>query len=126
MKKLYLVLLIFFILSACNTKNVTIPNFDFSLWKNDSFGCGDYRENKKDILQKNKQAILSLTEKEIVRFFGFPEKTELINRSEKFYFYYLSGNSTCIKNTGLENSYIRIRFNSLGYSKEILFLQEDV
>jgi hypothetical protein len=126
MKKLFLVPLIFFTISACNTKNVSIPNFDFSLWKSDGYGCGEYRKNKKDILQNNKSALLSLTEKEIVRFLGFPEKTELITRSEKFYFYYLAGNRTCIKKTDLENSYIRIRFNSLGYSKEILFLQEDI
>lgn len=122
MKKKYLVPLIFIILSACNSKKVSIKDFDFSLWKNDRFGCGEYRDNKKDILRNNKSALLSFTEKEIVHFLGIPEKTELITRSEKFYIYYLSGNTSCIEKVDLENSYLRIRFNSLGYSKEVLFL----
>lgn len=126
MKKSYLALLICFSLFACNSKKVSIPNFDFSLWKNDRFGCGVYRSNKKDILQNNKSALLSLTEKEIVLFLGFPEKTELITRSEKFYIYNLTGDSSCKNAADLVNTYLRIRFNSLGYSKEILFLQEDV
>ena len=126
MKKLYLVILIFFSLSACNTKKVSIPNFDFSLWKNDRFGCGEYRSNKKDILQNNKSALLSLTEKEIVRLLGFPEKTELITRSEKFHIYNITGGPSCNEIAASGNTYLRIRFNSLGYSKEILFLQENI
>lgn len=126
MKKKYLQLILIVALSACSTKNISIPNLDLSLWKSDKFGCGEYRISKKNILEESKSNLLSLTEKEISHLLGFPEKKELIGRSEKFYFYSLTGNATCNKKKDLGNTYIRIRFNSLGYSKEILFLQEKI
>ncbi|MDP4680132.1 MAG: hypothetical protein NWS46_07160 [Cyclobacteriaceae bacterium] len=124
MMKNVMVVIIYVVLSACQTKRVTIRDLNFSDWKNDKLGCVHYRQNTKGTLEKNKEILLSLTENEIANTFGFPEKTELIGRSEKYYFYSLSGNTKCQDSLRLLHSYLRIRFNSLGYSKEILFLQE--
>ena len=124
MKVKFLLSFICILLIACEKKPVVLAGLDFSLWENDKFGCNGYRKNQVNLLQLNKDDLLKFSEKEIVNMLGVANETELIDRSEKYYIYLLQGSTKCNKNSRDEVIYLRLRFNSLGYSKEVLILTD--
>ena len=124
MKVKILLSFICLLLIACDKKPEVLAGLDFSLWEKDKFGCNGYRKNQVNLLQLNKDDLLTFSEKEIVNMLGVANETELIDRSEKYYIYILQGSTKCNKDSRDEVIYLRLRFNSLGYSKEVLILTE--
>ncbi|MFY0650648.1 MAG: hypothetical protein JXQ96_01380 [Cyclobacteriaceae bacterium] len=119
------VLLIFWIcLVACTNISKDLLEIDLESWKQDKYGCKDYRISKEELITNNKDNLISLSEKEISELLGLPETTELINRSEKYYNYSLAGSKHCDSSRNSVHKYLRIRFNSLGYAKEVLILSD--
>ncbi len=123
--KTLLSLLLILTLAACTSRNIVIKGLDFDHWKKDKNGCSGYRNQMHDLLTENKEALLSYSEKDIISNMGTPDKAELIDRSEKFYVYDLSGGEAC-ETTDATYTYLRIRFNSLGYAKEVLVLKDKI
>ncbi|MEQ6121308.1 hypothetical protein [Reichenbachiella sp. MALMAid0571] len=123
MKIKFLLAFTYILLVGCEKKSLVLAELDFSLWENDKFGCNGYRKDQTNLLEHNKDDLLKFSEKEIVSMLGVPNETELIDRSEKYYIYTLQGGSKCNKDNHTI-TYLRLRFNSLGYSKEVLILTE--
>lgn len=111
---------------SCSKKDAVLPGLDLVEWKADKYGCKGYRLNQATVLDKGKDNLFGYSEKQVISVLGVPDETELIDRSEKYYSYYLKGNSRCPVPVDSVRLHLRIRFNSLGYSKEVLVLTEKI
>ena len=106
------------LLFSCGKALPELDNFDTETWKSDRNACLDKRLSMKKILLEQKDKLLALKETQIVTLLGRPDNNELYERNQKFYYYYLTPAPVCGQpsETTLQ---LEIRFNALGYSKEI-------
>jgi len=94
-------------------------SFDNDSWKSDNYGC----EKKRIKLYKEiigyQDEILGLTNKQIIRILGKPERNELYSRNQKFFVYHISPASRCDHTDHGETLFLFIRFNAVGLSQEV-------
>jgi outer membrane protein assembly factor BamE (lipoprotein component of BamABCDE complex) len=106
------------LLMACSKSTPQLENMDAELWKNDRNACTGKRKDMIASLKTQQDKLLALKETQIVALLGRPDHNELYERNQKFYYYYITPAPTCANadSTALQ---LEIRFNALGYSKEI-------
>jgi hypothetical protein len=120
MKKL---LLLVFIISACkDTKPLKINGIDLVKFKNDRGGCNGNRINAKNILEKNRDILLSTEENQIFATFGRYDYQILDKKNEKQFVYFLEKGEHCknIQNPTTAHCMI-LSFNSVSLVKEVNF-----
>ncbi|MDH5398213.1 MAG: hypothetical protein OEX02_08710 [Cyclobacteriaceae bacterium] len=110
-------------INSC-TVPVSIPGFDSDEWKRDKHGCLSLRPKQRPVLETNKSQLKQLTSEQIIQLLGKPERQELYSRSQTFYFYAISPDEKCNDRdkTTDNNAYLQVRFNALGKSDEIIFM----
>ncbi|UII30751.1 hypothetical protein LVD17_20875 [Fulvivirga ulvae] len=112
------------LLYSCN-KAIDIPGFDESKWQSDHNGCSGARLQMMDNLEQTKEHIKGLSEDEVVRVLGKPDKNELYKRNQKFYIYEIDNAPECEPNPGdTDHIYLNIRFNATGLAKEVLIYRD--
>ena len=116
--------LFFFIIPGCQNATYPLDGIELDAWREDDFGCKNYRLATLDTLKNQKNKLLRFSEHEIIQTLGFADKAELIQKSEKYYFYYFSGHPECSTQNLNKTTYLRIRFNSMGFCKETLILND--
>ena len=116
LKSLYIIFFILFI-AGCSS-NVSV-SFDNESWKLDSYGCQDKRIKIHKSIIEYQNEILGLTNKEIIKILGKPERNELYQRNQKFFIYYISPASKCNTINSEETLFLFIRFNAVGLSQEV-------
>ncbi len=72
-----------------------LVNFDRDLWMSDPQGCKNLRISAFQNFTEDKDQFIGLTERDIVRLLGKPDRQELYKRNQKFYFYYISPGGQC-------------------------------
>jgi len=119
LKSLSSILLILIIAGCSNNISVS---FDNESWKLDAYGCHDLRIKIYKSIIENQNEILGLSNKEIIKILGKPERNELYQRNQKFFIYYISPASKCRVLNDEETLFLFIRFNAVGLSQEV-FIQ---
>lgn len=117
-----IVFFIFFItaLTSCGGEKIQIENFNNEIWKNDPLGCKGEREALADILIEREEELLGNSSHKILEYLGKPDKTELYNRNQKFYHYYISPGVECgDKYKDLEHDRLTLRFSATDLLKEV-------
>jgi outer membrane protein assembly factor BamE (lipoprotein component of BamABCDE complex) len=117
-KLLYISSFFFLLLSSCGKPLPSFDGLDLKSWKEDKNGCGTIRQQLIDQLEKQKEKIKSLSESEVVKLLGRPDKNELLKRNQKFYYYFLEPGPNC-GNEKTEFRKLMIRFNAIGLAKEV-------
>jgi len=110
---------ILFISIICGCSNNTSVSFDSESWKSDSYGCHEKRIKLYNDIINNQDEILGLTNKEIIKILGKPERNELYRRNQKFFIYHISPGSKCNIINDEETLFLFIRFNAVGLSQEV-------
>lgn len=111
-------------LSACD-KSIDIPGFDESKWQSDHNGCSGIRLQMIDDIKQAKEHLKGLSEDEIGRVLGKPDKNELYKRNQKFYIYEIANAGECgTTDDKSDHIYLNIRFNATGLAKEILVYRD--
>jgi outer membrane protein assembly factor BamE (lipoprotein component of BamABCDE complex) len=111
-------LLSLLLLMACSKSTPQLENIDTVSWKNDRNACMGKRGKMLDALKAQQDKLLALKETQIVALLGRPDNNELYERNQKFYYYYITPAPAC-ENSDTVSLQLEIRFNALGYSKEI-------
>ncbi len=111
-------LLSLLLLMACSKSTPQLENIDTESWKNDRNACAGKRQEMLDALKVQQDKLLALKETQIVALLGRPDNNELYERNQKFYYYYITPAPAC-ENPASASLQLEIRFNALGYSKEI-------
>lgn len=108
-----------FILFNCGKSLPSIDNIDLNSWKKDKNACGQYRTSILSEIDAQKDKLLALDEKQMVKLLGNPDRNELYKRNQKFYYYYLKPSPDC-PSPPIGTSRLVIRFNAMGLAKEVL------
>ena len=114
--------LIGYYVSYYNKKAPEIKGMNYSLWKNDKYGCRSDRENLVDLIISNRDKFLKYNQNQIINILGKPENQTLYERGQKFFYYYVKYHPECDKKNALpeeEQIKLEIRFDALNRSKEI-------
>jgi len=119
MKRQLLVSTIFILLiSSCGRSTPTLT-IDLNQWTEDRNGCLGLRSKMMDVMEREKEKLLGLTEQQIITLLSRPDQNELYKRNQKFYYYYLEPSQQCVPPTTGHAMQLVIRFNAMGVAKEI-------
>lgn len=124
-KKIMKKLLLFLILAmtiTCQSKELPpIAGFESYVWQRDKYGCGSERLVMVDTLIAQRDKLLQLTEKEVIRLLGQPDARDLYVRNQKFLIYLLEPNKRCTapEDVPVEAKALHVRLNALGKSNEL-------
>jgi hypothetical protein len=108
-----------FILLFIGCEQETKVSFDNESWKADRNGCEKKRIGIYKKIIRSQNEILGLTNKEIIRILGKPERNELYRRNQKFFIYQISPASKCNITSDFETLFLFVRFNAVGLSQEV-------
>ncbi|HCB46918.1 MAG TPA: hypothetical protein DEP37_10880 [Algoriphagus sp.] len=102
-------------IAACSgpldTCNINIEN-----WKNDRYGCSGLRIQDLDELEKIKNSFLGANNQEIIKTFGRPDRVELVDKSQSFFFYFLEPSNAC-EGVEIEKEPLKVLFRMNAISK---------
>lgn len=109
---------LFFLLVACGTPLPQLDGIDLEKWKGDKNGCQGERLRFLGPLQSQHEKLKGLSQDDIVKLLGRPDKNELYKRNQKFFFYALTPGKAC--GSANETQQLSIRFNAMGLAKEVI------
>lgn len=116
----YSSIIFFFILvSSCSGKLDT-GNINIDDWKNDRYGCAGLRIQYLDEIKAIKNSFLGKNNQEIILTFGRPDRVELVDKSQSFFFYFLEPSSSC-EGVDIEKEPLKVlfRFNAISKVSEV-------
>ena len=105
------------LLSGCS--NDISVSFDSESWKSDTYGCKEKRIKLYKEIIGYQNEILGITNNQIIRILGKPERNELYRRNQKFFIYHISPASKCSYAYNGEALFLFVRFNAVGLSQEV-------
>ncbi|NVJ86111.1 MAG: hypothetical protein HWE15_07380 [Algoriphagus sp.] len=107
------------LLFACDSK-LDAGAVNLENWKADRDGCKGLRLQDLDELEKIKNNFLGASNQALIKTFGRPDRVELVDKSQSFFFYYLEPSSDC---EGVESEKeplkVLFRMNALSKVSEV-------
>jgi hypothetical protein len=91
---LFSCLLLIVSLLSCSGKLDT-GAIDTDEWKKDRYGCNGIRLQYLDEMKAIKNSFLGKNNQELIKTFGRPDRVELVDKSQSFFFYFLEPSSNC-------------------------------
>lgn len=125
LKRLFIipVLLVAGIVTSCTTPE-SLKDFDSESWKEDRYGCGGKRGELEDDFEKIRKELYGKKEYVLRNLLGKPDSEELLERSQRIYFYFLETGTQCTNRSALsEARRVEVRINSLGKVSEVTYNQ---
>lgn len=111
-------LILFIFLVACGKSLPTFESVNLEEWKADSQGCSGKRSAMEQAIRIEKDKLLALNEKQIIKLMGRPDQNELYKRNQKFYTYFITAGPAC--ETPSENpKKLIVRFTAMGLANEV-------
>ncbi|TPE42532.1 hypothetical protein [Pontibacter mangrovi] len=108
------------LLGACTPDS--LKDFDSDTWKDDRFGCDSKRAELVSDFEKIRKEMYGKKEYVVRNVLGKPDSEELMERSQRIYFYYIEPGTQCQNRKQLsEANRVQVRINSLGKVSEITY-----
>lgn len=108
-------------LSSCSTPE-SLRSFDSETWKEDRYGCEGKRGELADDFEDIRKELYGQKEYVLRNLLGKPDSEELLERSQRIYFYYLEPGTQCSDRSALsEANRVEVRINSLGKVSEVTY-----
>lgn len=108
-------------ITSCTTPE-SLQNFDSETWKEDRYGCGGKRGELADDFEEIRKELYGKKEYVLRNLLGKPDSEELLERSQRIYFYFLEPGTHCTDRSALsEAKRVEVRINSLGKVSEITY-----
>lgn len=93
---------------------------DIEKWKSDRYGCKGLRIQDLDELQKIKNSFLGANNQSLIMTFGRPDRVELVDKNQSFFFYFLEPSNGCMSiETEKEPLRILFRMNAVNKVSEV-------
>ncbi|MBC5773265.1 hypothetical protein H8S95_04245 [Pontibacter sp. KCTC 32443] len=127
MKKItpLLYLLLCFMVWSCYTPE-SLRGFDSETWKADKNACKGDRAKLSSEFEKIRKELYGKKEYIVRNVLGKPDKEDLLERSQRIYYYYLEAGPQCQDNKILTDvNRAEVRINSLGKVSEITYNNPD-
>ncbi|UZD23372.1 hypothetical protein PBT90_08235 [Algoriphagus halophytocola] len=121
MRRINFTLLVISMLFAfsCSSKLET-GAINISNWKADRYGCKGLRLQDLDAFEEMRHTFLGADNQAIIKTFGRPDRVELADKSQSFFFYFLEPSQTC-EGVEIEKEPLKVlfRMNSLSRVSEV-------
>ncbi|MDF2157738.1 hypothetical protein [Algoriphagus sp. CAU 1675] len=106
-------------LSSCSGKLET-GTINIENWKNDRYGCKGLRLQDKDEFERIKNNFLGADNQALIKTFGRPDRVELVDKSQSFFFYFLEPSKDC-EGVKIEKEPLKVlfRMNALSRVSEV-------
>ncbi|MDG1277976.1 MAG: hypothetical protein P8O16_11900 [Algoriphagus sp.] len=111
---LFSIILLLF-LSACSSKLET-GNINIENWKSDRYGCKGLRMQDLEELERIKNSFLGADNQALIKTFGRPDRVELVDKSQSFFFYFLEPSDNC-DGVEIEKEPLKVLFRMNAISK---------
>jgi len=116
---LLIALSVFGWLSSCSSA-VDAGKINLENWKSDRYGCKGLRMQDLEEFRNIKNQFLGIDNQALIKTFGRPDRVELVDKSQSFFFYFLEPSSDC---TGVEQKKeplrVLFRMNALSKVSEV-------
>lgn len=116
---LLIALSVFGWLSSCSSA-VDAGKINLENWKSDRYGCKGLRMQDLEEFRTIKNQFLGIDNQAIIKTFGRPDRVELVDKSQSFFFYFLEPSSDC---AGVEQKKeplrVLFRMNALSKVSEV-------
>ena len=100
---------------ACSSKRDT-GSMNMDNWKSDHYGCKGLRMQELEELQRIKNTFLGIDNQALIKTFGRPDRVELVDKSQTFFFYFLEPSGAC-DGIEIEKEPLRVLFRLNAISK---------
>jgi len=81
-------------LSSCSSA-VDAGKINLENWKSDRYGCKGLRMQEMEEFRIIKNQFLGIDNQALIKTFGRPDRVELVDKSQSFFFYFLEPSSDC-------------------------------
>ena len=116
---LLIALSVFGWLSSCSSA-VDAGKINLENWKSDRYGCKGLRMQDMEEFRTIKNQFLGIDNQALIKTFGRPDRVELVDKSQSFFFYFLEPSSDC---AGVEQKKeplrVLFRMNALSKVSEV-------
>ena len=114
------VLLSFFLTAAfsCSSR-LDVGSIDLENWKNDRNGCKGLRIQDLEELKSIKNSFLEANNQELILTFGRPDRVELLDKSQSFFYYFLEPSDACGGIEEKEPLKVLFRLNAINRVSEV-------
>jgi hypothetical protein len=106
-------------LGACSSA-VDAGKINLENWKSDRYGCKGLRMQELEEFRTIKNQFLGIDNQALIKTFGRPDRVELVDKSQSFFFYFLEPSSDC---AGVEQKKeplrVLFRMNALSKVSEV-------
>lgn len=102
-------------LASCSSK-LDSGNINIENWKSDRYGCKGLRMQDLDELERIKNTFLGATNQSLIKTLGRPDRVELVDKSQSFFFYFLEPSSSC-DGMEIEKEPLKVLFRMNAISK---------
>jgi hypothetical protein len=97
--------------SPLDAGNVNLEN-----WKSDRDGCKGLRMQELEAFQAVKNTFLGADNQALIKTFGRPDRVELVDKSQSFFFYFIEPSGDC-EGVETEKEPLRVLFRMNAISK---------
>lgn len=121
MKNLILAIVLHILAWLCScSSEVDAGKINLENWKSDRYGCKGLRIQNLEEFRTIKNQFLGIDNQALIKTFGRPDRVELIDKSQSFFFYFLEPSSECIKvEQKKEPLRVLFRMNALSKVSEV-------
>jgi hypothetical protein len=100
---------------SCSSKSDT-GSMNIENWKSDHYGCKSLRMQDLEELTRIKNTFLGASNQGLIKTFGRPDRVELVDKSQTFFFYFLEPSEGC-DGVEIEKEPMRVLFRLNAVSK---------
>jgi hypothetical protein len=90
-----LILLIFFLTIASCSGPLDAGKINLKNWKSDRYGCKGLRMQELEEFRAIKNSFLGADNQALIKTFGRPDRVDLQDKSQSFFFYFLEPSEGC-------------------------------
>ncbi len=107
--------LILLFLSGCSGA-LDAGNINIENWKSDRYGCKGLRIQDLEEIRRIKNTFLGASNQSIIKTLGRPDRVELVDKSQSFFFYFLEPSEQC-EGVEIEKEPLKVLFRMNAISK---------
>jgi hypothetical protein len=111
-----LILLIFFLTIASCSGPLDAGKINLKNWKSDRYGCKGLRMQELEEFRAIKNSFLGADNQALIKTFGRPDRVDLQDKSQSFFFYFLEPSEGC-DGVNPEKEPLRVLFRMNALSK---------
>jgi hypothetical protein len=117
--KYFVLILIVSLGVSCGSKFET-GSINIENWKNDRYGCKGLRLKDIEELKRLRSTFLGENNQALIKTFGRPDRVELVDKSQSYFYYFLEPSEDCGIEQGKSNPLkISFRLNAISKVSEV-------